>query len=313
VAAAVEAGATLEGLTRSLDGLPLLQEIGAGPLLSRALEKLWKLLQDREGFQYVEPACLAAAKAKAAAPLATAENSSSKDDKQDSEQPEETAEEKQLRAAAEEAIAMAQLNFDENWHMYLKAVYATELVPLYAEVGMQLAAALLQVLAYKQVGTPGLLFRSSACCTAYSVKLCCCCCGKFPSMSTHQGSTQGARESSQAVLEATYDLLNFHFRCGAPFNHMRPDLVCFAVLQGSEHNPLPPQEVLQQLASYNKTAVLPVTGSILAAMAAAGPDAAGGSAAIMSLPGHEDLEFSALAKSCCSCNKPEEAQVRADD
>lgn len=79
--------------------------------------------------------------------------------------------------------------------------------------------------------------------------------------------------------------------------------------QGSEQNPLPPKEVLQQLAAYSKTAVLPVTGSILAAMAAAGPDAAGGSAAIMSLPGHEDLEYAALAKSCCGCNKPEERQV----
>lgn len=84
------------------------------------------------------------------------------------------------------------------------------------------------------------------------------------------------------------------------------------MLQGSEHNPLPPKEVLQQLTAYSKTAVLPVTGSILAAMAAAEPDAVGGSAAIMSLPGHEDLECAALAKSCCSCNKPEEVQVCID-
>jgi hypothetical protein len=162
VAAAVKAGATLEGLSRSLDGLPVLQDIGAGPLLSKALEKLWKILQDRESFQYVEPAGLAAARAKAAAPDASGDNSSdskgSKQDKEQPQEPEETAEEKKLRAAAEEAIAMAQVNFDENWHMYLKAVYATELVPLYAEVGMQLAAALLQVLAYKQVGTEGLLY-----------------------------------------------------------------------------------------------------------------------------------------------------------
>lgn len=70
--------------------------------------------------------------------------------------------------------------------------------------------------------------------------------------------------------------------------------------------------MLQQIAAYNKHPLLPASGSILAAMAAAAPAAAGSSgssAAIVSLPGHADIEHSALAKSCCCCNKHEGQEV----
>lgn len=78
--------------------------------------------------------------------------------------------------------------------------------------------------------------------------------------------------------------------------------------QGTDKVPLPDQKVLQQIAAYTKHPVLPVSGSILAAMAAAAPATAGSSgssAAIVSLPGHANIEHSALAKSCCCCNKHE--------
>jgi hypothetical protein len=162
------AGATLEELDRNLEGLPLLQELGVGALLSRAIEKLWGLLQERDTFAYVLPASLAARAAEKAAEAAAAANgSSAAGDKGSStgsaggtaegseavqaEAPEETEEQKRLRDAAEDAVAMSQVTFDENWHMFLKAVYDTELVPVYVGVGIQLAAALLQLLVHKQV------------------------------------------------------------------------------------------------------------------------------------------------------------------
>jgi len=144
IAAAVAAGATLDSLKRSLDGLPKLQEVCAGPLLCRTIGKLWQLLQDREQFEYTPPASFAAKAADAEA------NGSSKEgDEQPAE--EETEEQKKMRAAAEEAVAMADITFEENWHMFLKAVYDTEVVPICAGVGLQLACGLLQVLAHKQV------------------------------------------------------------------------------------------------------------------------------------------------------------------
>lgn len=164
VADAVAAGATVDGLDCSMDGLAVLQETCAGPLISRAVQKLWQILQDRESFVYTVPASIAAARAKAAAGSsaeASTESSSGKDkkggktesaqDESAQEEAEEAEEQKQLRAAAEEAIAMAQVTFDENWHMYLKAVYDTQLVPIYAGVGIQLLVGLLQLLAHKQV------------------------------------------------------------------------------------------------------------------------------------------------------------------
>jgi hypothetical protein len=88
--------------------------------------------------------------------------------------------------------------------------------------------------------------------------------------------------------------------------------VC-AQLQGTDKVSLPDQEVLQQIAAYDKHPLLPASGSILAAMAAAQPavaaDSSGSSAAIVSLPGHADIEHSALAKSCCCCNKHEGQEV----
>jgi hypothetical protein len=170
VAAAVAAGKTLEALDRSMDGLPALQETCAGPLLSKALAKLWQILQDREQFVYTVPASIAKQKADAAAAAeaaaANGDSSSSKageegrkagQEGEEAGAAEETAEQKQLRAAAEEAVAMAQVTFDENWHMYLKAVYDTQLVPIYAGVGMQLFAGLLQLLVHKEV-------RQECCC-----------------------------------------------------------------------------------------------------------------------------------------------------
>lgn len=89
-------------------------------------------------------------------------------------------------------------------------------------------------------------------------------------------------------------------------------MTCCCTRQGTDKVPLPDQEVLQQIAAYDKHPLLPTSGSILAAMAAAAPAAAGSSgssAAIVSLPGHADIEHSALAKSCCCCNKHEGQEV----
>lgn len=171
VAAAVAAGATLEALDRSLEGLPALQDTCAGPLLSKALTKLWQILQDREQFVYTVPASIAKQKADAAAAAEAAANGDSskagqeggKAGQEGEEEAEETEEQKQLRAAAEEAVAMTQVTFDENWHMYLKAVYDTQLVPVYAGVGMQLFAGLLQLLVHKEV---------RECCSAHSETAC---------------------------------------------------------------------------------------------------------------------------------------------
>jgi hypothetical protein len=156
VAAAVAAGATLGAMQRSMEGLPILQEIRAGPLLSKSMQKLWKVLQDREGFVYTTPVSIAAREAEKAAGGAAggsdngdSSSGAEKGGKAAGEQQEETEEERDLKAAAEDAIAMANVTFDENWHMFLKAVYDTEFVPVYAGVGMQLAAALLQLLAHK--------------------------------------------------------------------------------------------------------------------------------------------------------------------
>lgn len=68
---------------------------------------------------------------------------------------------------------------------------------------------------------------------------------------------------------------------------------------------LPPKDVLQGVASYSKHPLLPVTATILAASDAA----SGSAAAIMSLPDHQAIEFAALAKSCCHCNKAEDGEV----
>jgi hypothetical protein len=156
VAAAVAAGATLEALQRSMEGLPILQEICAGPLLAKSLQKIWQILQDREGFVYTTPVSVAAREAEkaagvAASGLANGDSSSEAEKGGKAAGEEETEDERKLKEAAEDAIAMANVTFDENWHMFLKAVYDTELVPVYAGVGMQLAAALLQLLAHKQV------------------------------------------------------------------------------------------------------------------------------------------------------------------
>jgi hypothetical protein len=78
--------------------------------------------------------------------------------------------------------------------------------------------------------------------------------------------------------------------------------------QGDEQVQLPPKDLLQGVANYSKHPLLPVTATILAA-----PDAASGSAAaIMSLPDHQAIEFAAMAKSCCHCNKAEDREVRND-
>lgn len=164
VAAAVAAGTTLEALDRSMEGLPALQDSCAGPLLSKALTKLWQILQDREQFVYTVPASIAKQRADAAAAAANGDGSKSgqeggKAAQEGEEEAEETEEQKHLRAASEEAVAMAQVTFDENWHMYLKAVYDTQLVPVYAGVGMQLFAGLLQLLVHKEV---------RECCSAHS-------------------------------------------------------------------------------------------------------------------------------------------------
>lgn len=144
VSTALAAGATLDSMQRSMEGISALAEVHAAPLLSRAVEWMWRLLQDRQQFEYTPPASLAAKAADGA-------TNGHKDDASPEDAEDETPEQRDLRAAAEEAVARSQVTFDENWHMFLKAVYDTELVPIYAGVSMQLACALLQVVLYKQV------------------------------------------------------------------------------------------------------------------------------------------------------------------
>lgn len=153
IAAAVAAGNTLASLDRSLEGLSQLQEHSAGPLLGKAVTKLWQLLQAREQFEYTPPASLLAAKAadNAEAGSSKAGADGQAEDGDEAEGEEESEEKKKLRAAAEEAVALAQVTFEENWQMFLKAVYDTELMPICVGVWLQLASALLQVLVHKQV------------------------------------------------------------------------------------------------------------------------------------------------------------------
>ncbi len=76
-------------------------------------------------------------------------------------------------------------------------------------------------------------------------------------------------------------------------------------LQDADQVPLPPQDLLQSVAGYSKNPLLSTTATILAA-----PDAIRDSAAaVMSLPDHQTIEFAALAKSCCHCNKAEDGEV----
>lgn len=67
--------------------------------------------------------------------------------------------------------------------------------------------------------------------------------------------------------------------------------------------------VLQEMSRCMKAPVLAVTGSILAAQAAAAGSSSSSIPAILGLPGHEDVEFSVLTKSCCACNKAESHKV----
>lgn len=73
---------------------------------------------------------------------------------------------------------------------------------------------------------------------------------------------------------------------------------------------LPSKEVLQQMAAFTKQSSVAIVGTILADMAAADAAGSGSTAAIMLLPGHDGLEYSAVAKSCCCCNKMEDKEVR---
>lgn len=84
-------------------------------------------------------------------------------------------------------------------------------------------------------------------------------------------------------------------------------LSLFVKLQAKEEVPLPSKEVLQQISGYSKNPVLAASASILAGDTSSSGN--GGAAAIVSLPGHGDVELSALAKSCCCCNKTEGGEV----
>jgi hypothetical protein len=113
-----------------------LVEAGVAPLLVQAVQQAWQELQDRSSFTYTPPA-----------KKDTAAEQGSEDAEQDKEA--ETAEQKELRAKAEEAVAAANMTFEENWQLFLKTVYDTELVPSYACAAVQLGCGLLQLLRHE--------------------------------------------------------------------------------------------------------------------------------------------------------------------
>lgn len=145
-AAAAEAsnGAVSTSGVPSLDQLQRQQhlgplvEAGVAPLLVAAVQQAWQELMARSAFTYTPPA------KKPAAQEAEGDAEQSKE--------EESEEQQELRAKAEEAVAAANMTFEENWQLFLKTVYDTELVPGYARAALQLGCGLLQLLAHEVSG-----------------------------------------------------------------------------------------------------------------------------------------------------------------
>jgi hypothetical protein len=79
------------------------------------------------------------------------------------------------------------------------------------------------------------------------------------------------------------------------------------VLQDAK-SPLPPRELLQQLASDCQDPLLSTTASILLASTAG--DDAGSSTAIVALPQHQQLELAEFARLCHACCKPEDGATK---
>jgi hypothetical protein len=141
VAAAATAAraATVAACERPCSGLAGLQQQlpELAGLLSEAVGKLWQLLQDRDGFTYMPPA------------------PSPADEEEEDQAQELTEEQQKFKAAAEEAIAASNMSFQDNWQLFLKSVYDTELVPLCGGASLQLASGLLQLLAAAEVRMQG--------------------------------------------------------------------------------------------------------------------------------------------------------------
>ncbi|WIA37779.1 hypothetical protein OEZ86_014648 [Tetradesmus obliquus] len=126
-----------EGLLQRQQHLGPLVEAGVAPLLVAAVQQAWQELLARSAFTYTPPA------KKPAAQEAEGDAEQSKE--------EESEEQQELRAKAEEAVAAANMTFEENWQLFLKTVYDTELVPGYARAALQLGCGLLQLLAHEGV------------------------------------------------------------------------------------------------------------------------------------------------------------------
>jgi hypothetical protein len=149
---------SLQDLQRQQCLAPLV-EASVAPLLVRAVQQAWQELQARSTFSYTPPA-----KKPAAA------------DGEDAEQGKEAESEEQqeLRKKAEEAVAAANMTFEENWQLFLKTVYETELVPAYARAAVQLGCGLLQLLAHQVGGWRAAAgtYRWSCVVTCKAVKKC---------------------------------------------------------------------------------------------------------------------------------------------
>jgi len=127
----------LMGALHRQQHLASLAECRLAPLLVKAVEKCWELLQQRNSFQYTPPAAISSATTEAA---------------EEGDAAGESEQQREARKAAEEAAAAASMSFEENWQAFLKAVYDTEVVPGWASIGAQLGCGMLQLLAYQQVG-----------------------------------------------------------------------------------------------------------------------------------------------------------------
>jgi hypothetical protein len=139
---------SLQQLQRQQQLGPLV-EAGVAPLLVRAVQKAWQDLQDRSAFSYTPPP---ARKAEGAAGDDAAAGSGEDAER---EKEAESDAEKELRKKAEEAVAAANMTFEENWQVFLKTMYETEMVPTYVRAAVQLGCGLLQLLAVEVGGRQG--------------------------------------------------------------------------------------------------------------------------------------------------------------
>jgi hypothetical protein len=129
---------SLQQLQRQQQLGPLV-EAGVAPLLVRAVEQAWQDLQARSAFTYTPPP---------ARPAEGADGDAAAGSGEDAEQGKgaESEAEQDLRKKAEEAVAAANMTFEENWQLFLKTMYTTEMVPAYVRAAVQLGCGLLQLL-----------------------------------------------------------------------------------------------------------------------------------------------------------------------